>query len=276
VGTTLETKTDPRLDGIIRDAEEELLALRRELGRYRSIFDSARLIVGHEFMRPLTSISGYVELLEERLASDAGEKERAYFGKIRGSVGRLESLVESFVQMLRVEQGAGDIQEIERIDVRNVVEGVRARFGEQAGRISTQVGAGIPSLLVRRKCLEVVIENLISNAIKHSGVEGSVRVTASVVKERRGATREDLLVVTVEDHGVGIPEDKLEDIFTPFVRLDNGLHREGLGLGLALVKSLVAIMNGEIHLRSKPGEGTSVTVTVPVTNDTRALTDTVG
>lgn len=276
MGTMIETKADPRLDGIIRDAEEELTALRRELERYRGIFDSARLIVGHEFMRPLTSISGYVELLEERFGSGAGDKERSYFAKIRDSVGRLETFVESFVQMLRIEKGAGDIQALERIDVRSVIEEVRGRFEERTTLISVHVGAEIPPLLVRRRCLEVVIENLISNAIKHGGAQGAVRVAASLVKERRGAAKEDLLIVTVEDHGVGIPEDKIEDIFTPFFRLDTGVHKDGLGLGLALVKSVVTIMKGEIHVRSKPGEGTAVTITIPVANDTRMLTGTVG
>jgi signal transduction histidine kinase len=272
----IQTEADPRLDGIIQDAQEELTALRRELARYRGIFDSARLIVGHEFMKPLTSVNGYLELLEERLTPAVGEKERGYFTKIRDSVGRLEALVESIVQMLRIEQGAGDTQALERIDVRSVIEEVRGRFEEHATLISVHVGAGIPPLLVRRRCLEVVIENLISNAIKHGGARSAVRVAASLVKERRGATKEDLLLVTVEDHGVGIPEDKIEDIFTPFFRLDTGARNEGLGLGLALVKSVITIMKGEIHVRSKPGEGTAVTITVPVTNDTRMLTDTVG
>jgi signal transduction histidine kinase len=276
MGTAIQTEADPRLDGIIRDAQEELIALRRELTRYRGIFDSARLIVGHEFTSPLTSISGYVELLEERLGPAAGDKEQVYFKKIRDAVVRLETLVESFVQMLRIENGAEDLQALERIDVRSLIEDVRSRFEDHASMISVHVGAGIPPLLVRRRCLEVVIENLVSNAVKHGGAESAVHVTASLTKERRGASKEDLLMVTVEDHGVGIPEDKIEEIFTPFMRLGNGAPTEGLGLGLALVKSIITIMKGEIHVRSKPGEGTSVTIAIPVSNDIRMLPDTVG
>jgi signal transduction histidine kinase len=276
MGTAIQTEADPRLDGIIRDAQEELIALRRELTRYRGIFDSARLIVGHEFTSPLTSISGYVELLEERLGPAAGDKEQVYFKKIRDAVVRLETLVESFVQMLRIENGAEDLQALERIDVRSLIEDVRSRFEDHVSMISVHVGAGIPPLLVRRRCLEVVIENLVSNAVKHGGAESAVHVTASLTKERRGASKEDLLMVTVEDHGVGIPEDKIEEIFTPFMRLGNGAPTEGLGLGLALVKSIITIMKGEIHVRSKPGEGTSVTIAIPVSNDIRMLPDTVG
>jgi signal transduction histidine kinase len=274
VGNATETKQDARLDCIVQDAQEELAALRRELARYRGLFDSARLIVGHEFARPLTSISGYLELVEEKLGEDAGEKERAYFSKMRDAIGHLEELVESFVQMLRVEQGAGDLHALERIDVASLVDRVRERFDESASIIETRVERPIPPVLVRRRCLEVVLENLVSNAIKHGG--GPVTVAASLARERRGDSKEALLVVTVEDRGAGIPEDKLEEVFTPFVRLESRAGKTGLGLGLAVVKSIVTIMSGEIRLRSKPGEGTAVTVVIPVSNDINTLSDTVG
>ena len=269
-----ETTKDARLDRIIMDAQEELAVLRREVARYRDLFDSARLIVGHEFTRPLTSLSGYLELVEERLGAAAGEKERAYFSKMRGSIVHLEELVESFVQMLRVEQGAGDLQTLERVDIAGLVECVRGRFDESASLVSAHIERPIPPVLVQRRCLEVVLENLVSNAIKHGG--GPIRVTASLARERRGESKEALLVMTVEDHGAGIPEDKLEAVFTPFYRIESGGGKTGLGLGLAVVKSIVAIMSGEIRLRSKPGEGTAVTVVIPVPNDINTLSDTVG
>jgi cell cycle sensor histidine kinase DivJ len=276
VGNTTDTRDDTRLDGIIRDAEVELTALRRELARYRGLFDSARLIVGHEFAKPLTSISGYLELLEGRLGDTADEKERTYFAKMREAVVRLEELVDSFVQMLRVEKGAADLQAFERVDLARLIDRVGERFGERAEVLSVRIEDGMPAILLRRRCMEVILENLISNAIKHGGDNGPVRVTASLAKERRGDSKENLLVVTVEDRGAGIPEDKLEEIFTPFFRLENGKEKGGLGLGLALVKSILAIMKGEIHVRSKPGEGTAITVLIPIPNDTRMLLDTVG
>ncbi len=269
-----ETKQDTRLDRIVIDAEEELASLRRELARCRGLFDSARLVVGHEFAKPLTSLSGYLELLEERLGPDAGEKERAYVGKMRDSIGRLEELVESFVQMLRVEEGAGELQAFERIDVAALVERVRKRFDERASLIEVSIEDSVPPVLVRRRCLEVVLENLVSNAIKYGA--GPIRVTASFAGDRRGETKNAILVLTVEDRGAGIPEDKLEAVFTPFVRLENRGDRPGLGLGLAVVKSVVSIMGAEIRLRSRPGEGTMVTVVIPVPNDIKTPSDTVG
>jgi cell cycle sensor histidine kinase DivJ len=276
VGNTTQTKEDVRLDGIIRDAETELAALRREIARYHGLFDSARLIVGHEFAKPLTSIGGYLELIEERIGGAAGEKEKIYFSKIREALAHLAELVESSVQMLRVEKGASDLQALERIDLACLIDRVCKRFEHAAVGLSVRIDEGMPPLLVRRRCIEVVLENLISNAIKHGGDRGPINVIASLTKERRGDSKERLLVLTVEDHGVGIPQDKIEEIFTPFFRLENGGEKEGLGLGLALVKSIVTIIKGEIHVRSKPGEGTAVTITLPVTNNTGRSLDTVG
>jgi signal transduction histidine kinase len=276
VGSTTQTKEDVRLDGIIRDAETELTALRRETARYRGLFDSARLIVGHEFAKPLTSIGGYLELIEERVGGAADEKEKIYFAKMREALAHLAELVESFVQMLRVEKGAADFQTLERIDIALLIDRVRNRFERAADKLSVRVDGVMPPILVPRRCIEVVLENLISNAIKHGGDGGPIGVTASLKKERRGDSKESLLVLTVEDHGAGIPQDKIEEIFTPFFRLENGGEKEGLGLGLALVKSIVTIMKGEIHVRSKPGEGTAITIQIPVTNNNGTSLDTVG
>lgn len=274
MGHATETRRDAGLDRIVIDAQEEIASLRRELARCRGLFDSARLVVGHEFAKPLTSLSGYLELLEERLGPAAGEKEIGYIGKMRDSIGRLDELIESFVQMIRVEEGAGELQALERIDVAGLLGGVRKRFDDRAALIEVRVEGAMPPVLVRRRCLEVVLENLVSNAIKYGA--GPIRVTASFAGDRRGEAKNAILVLTVEDRGAGIPEDKLEAVFTPFVRLENRGDKPGLGLGLAVVKSVVSIMGGEIRLRSRPGEGTVVTVVIPVPNDIKTPSDTVG
>jgi len=276
VADLIRIEDDVKLDRLVRDAGEELAALRREVARYRNIFDSARLIVGHEFTRPLTSISGYLDLLEEKLDPAIHDQERSYFRKSRDAVGRMEELVESFVQMLRFEKGAEEITALERVEIGSLIEKVIVRFGEHADSIVVETDGGVSPFRVRRRCLEVVLENLVSNAIKHGGERGRIAIRASLKKERRGTSNEDILVVSVEDHGVGIPEDKIAEIFKPFFRLDTGSDGNGLGLGLALVKSVITIMGGEISVRSKPGEGTTVTIVVPVQHANNGTTDTIG
>jgi signal transduction histidine kinase len=276
VGSETKTHEDERLDQVIHDAREELSSLRHEVARYRTVFDSTRLIISHEFAKPLASISGYLELLEGRISEALGEKEQSYITKMRLAIAHLDDLVESCVQLLRIENGGGDLEALERIELANVVDRVRKRFEERAASITVEIEEGMPPMLVRRRCLEVVLENLVSNAIKHGGEANTVRLSARLAKNRRGNTKEDLLVVSVEDRGAGIPEDKVESIFKPFFRLDTGEEREGLGLGLALVKSIITIMKGEIHVRSNPGAGTTITVLVPIKRNMNMLPDTVG
>ncbi len=267
---------EERLDRLVRDAGEELVVLRREVARYRNMYDSARLIVGHEHTRPLTAIGGYVDLLEEKLAASVGDEERRYFAKIRESIGRLDELSDSFVQMMRFEKGAGEALVLERVEVKSLLDKVTARFAGHEGGILAEVEGEIPVLLARRRCLEVAVENLVSNAVKHGGASSRIAIRASLRQDRRASSNEELLVVSVEDHGAGIPPDKIEEIFRPFTRLEGVCETNGLGLGLALVKNIVAIVRGEISVRSRPGEGTTVTITVPVQRAGGETTDTIG
>ena len=269
------TRQDSELDAARRDAGAQLAELRRELARYRGAFDSARLIVAHELAKPLTAASGYLDLLEERRGASFDDRDRAYVAKMRGAFARLGELVESFVEMLRLEREADDPGEVERFDVRDLVEGIRGRFEKDSVRIVLNVPARLPRVAGRRRCIEVVLENLVSNAVKHGGAR-PVTVTASLAAGRGGGAAGDLLEITVEDRGTGIPEDKVEDVFAPFFRVENGAKHEGLGLGLALVKSVVSMVNGEISIRSNREEGTAVTVAVPVTVEGAPVLDTVG
>jgi signal transduction histidine kinase len=263
----MKVDADTRFEELLFDAQRQLDALRGEIEKYRIAFDSARLIVGHEFIKPLTSISGYLELLEGDRGRGDDAKDAHYFLKIREAVGRLDDLVEAFVQMLRFESPAGQPMELERVDVARLVEKVRERFESDAGRIENAADGDLPALTLRRSGVEVVLENLVSNAIKNSDPGSPITVRASLRRERRGNSNRRLLMVSVEDRGVGIPENEINDVFNPFYRVGGGRENCGLGLGLALVKSIITIMGGEIHIKSKPGAGTTVTFSVPITDD---------
>jgi len=276
MANAVKSGADVRYDDILHEAQRELGELRNEIDKYRIVFDSARLIVGHEFIKPLTSISGYVELLEEDLAGADDQRNKQYFRKIREAVGHLEDLVDAFVQMLRFDSRIDHIQGMERTDLRRLIDTVRGRFEDDAHRIENVVDGDIPELCVRRSCLEVVLENLVSNAIKNSSDPSPIRVAVSLRRERRGNSKQRLLLVTVEDHGIGIPEHEIKDVFNPFYRVGGTKDTSGLGLGLSLVKSIITIMRGEIHLRSTLGEGTAVTFSVPIPDDQQMPPEMVG
>jgi two-component system sensor histidine kinase VicK len=273
---TVKADKETRVGDILRNAQKELDALREEIGKYQIVFDSARLIVGHEFVKPLTSISGYVELIEEQLASSIDDRNGKYFQKTKEAIGRLESLVEVFVQMLRFDNRIEQMHDLERTSLRCLVDRVVERFGESGRFIENAVGDDIQELYLGRTSIEMVLENLISNAIKSSTGSTPVRVTAALRRERRGAAKKQLLMVSVEDHGVGIPEHEIKDVFNPFYRIGGTKDTGGLGLGLSLVKSIITIIKGDIHIKSAVGEGTTVTFSVPIPDDVADQPDKIG
>jgi signal transduction histidine kinase len=272
----VKNDTDVRYDDILLDAQRELDELRGEIDKYGIVFDSARLIVGHEFIKPLTSIRGYIELLEEGLAEASDDRDRQYFRKIREAIGHLEDLVEAFVRMLRFDSRIERIQGQERMNIRHLVDAVRGRFEGDAHRIENAVDDDIPELYLQRSCIEVVLENLISNAIKNSTDPSPIRVEAALRRERRRTSNKYLLMVRVEDRGVGIPEHEIKDVFNPFYRVGGTNDTCGLGLGLSLVKGIITIMRGEIHIKSALGKGTTVTFSVPIPDDQQVPPETVG
>ncbi len=259
-----KTHKKPGLEVVLLEAQKELESLRREVERYKLVFDSARMLIGHEYVKPLTAISGYVELLEVELGEDLGDKGRRYIGKVGEAVARFEELIESTVQMLRTGTKVEKIYTLELVDARELVERVRSRFGDRMERVRNLVPSDLGKLPLRRRGLEIVIENIVSNALKHSAEACDVNVNASLIRNRRAGSDGKLLLVKIEDEGEGIPKDELKKIFDPFYRRERSAPLEGIGLGLALVKSIIAIMNGDIKIDSSVGEGTTVTFTVPV------------
>jgi signal transduction histidine kinase len=259
-----KTHKKPGLEVVLLEAQRELESLRREVDRYKLVFDSARMLIGHEYIKPLTAISGYMELLELELGEDLGDKERRYMGKVGEAVARFEELIDTTVQMLRMGTKVEKIYTLELVDTRELVERVRSRFSDRMGRIRNLVPAELGSLPLRRRGLEIVIENIVSNALKHSDATCDVKVGASLIRNRRAGSDGKLLLVKVEDEGEGIQADELKKVFDPFYRRERSAASEGIGLGLALVKSIIAIMNGDINIDSSVGEGTTVTFTVPV------------
>jgi signal transduction histidine kinase len=270
------TDSDQKLGKLIHEAQEELRSLRHEVARYKLAFDSARMLIGHEYIKPLTAISGYVELLESELDGSIGEKEQHYLLKVKGAISRLDELIESTVQMLQTGGKVERIYSVENVDLGKMMDALRERLGEVAGRIECDIPAELDSVLIRRRGFEVVVENLISNALKHSGSTKIVNVSFSVIEERRSGSEGKLLMVKVEDRGEGIPEDELKRVFDRFYRGSKAKDGKGFGLGLALVKSIVTIMNGEINIDSEVGKGTRVTVTVPVINGAHEAPETIG
>ena len=217
--------------------------------------------ITHEFRTPLNAILGFSEVLaEEHFGTFESEKQREYVGLIRQSGDHLLSLVNSMLDMSRIEAGRYELS-LETFSVADAVGRCESMLALQAGRrgvfLTSRVSRGCGEVTADRRAISQILINLVANAIKFTEKGGVVTIDA----ERHG----DRLRLSVSDTGIGIAAENIEMIGQPFMRLEAGpvCKGEGTGLGLSLVKGLVALHGGAFAISSVLGEGTVVRVEIP-------------
>jgi two-component system phosphate regulon sensor histidine kinase PhoR len=214
--------------------------------------------VSHELRTPLTSIKAFVEnLIEERLA-DSAEALR-FLEIVRKHADRMGDLIDDLTDLSLIETGSVTL-DVTRLDAAAVAREVAAQlaFRARAADVEIQLDLPVPFLLdADRRRLEQVLVNLVDNAIKFNKRGGRVRVGGEIA--------DDHPRIAIEDSGVGIPPDALEQVFHRFFRVDTARSRElgGTGLGLAIVKHLMRLHDGRVTVASEPGRGSTFTLEFP-------------
>jgi PAS domain S-box-containing protein len=216
-------------------------------------------VMSHELRTPLNAISGYTDLLEMEIHGPVTEAQRTALGRIQASQQHLLGLINEVLNYAKLESGSVryDIREVFVRDVLSQVAGLvepQARTHELALGIDTCAA----DLAVRAdpEKLRQILLNLIGNAVKFTPAGGRLEVTCG--------TRGDSVHLRVGDTGIGIPADRLEAIFEPFVQVRTDLTRtaEGTGLGLAISRDLARGMGGDLTAESEPGSGSTFTLTL--------------
>lgn len=209
--------------------------------------------VTHELKTPLTAISGYAELIENKMASE--EQTITFAGEIRKNCERLLTLINDTIRLSELdhtEVAAG----LEMVDLYALAMECSENLKVSAKRrgIDFQFEGSECMIRGNRDMLRELIENLCENAIRYNNEGGSVRL---FVGERNGKN-----IVMVEDDGIGIPKEHQDRVFERFYRVDKSRSKAtgGTGLGLAIVKHIVAIHEANITLESEVGKGTKITV----------------
>jgi signal transduction histidine kinase len=240
-----------RLESSRRELEEQNERL-RESERAKSELVS---VVAHELRTPLASVLGFTSVLLQREVAE--EQRREYLGIIEAQGRRLSALVNDFLDVQRLEEGKLSIAS-ELVDVSRVVREQTELFAGQSPKHLLDVSLPPTPLPVRGDSnrLAQVVANLLSNAIKYSPHGGVVRVA--------GKRNHDVIRVSIQDEGVGIPADLQREIFGKFVRghaTAEGI--EGSGLGLAISRSLVEAHGGNIDFESTKGRGSTFWFEIP-------------
>jgi two-component system phosphate regulon sensor histidine kinase PhoR len=230
----------------------------RNLERTRRDFVSS---VSHELRTPLASIKGYTETLLEGAVNDP-EHATAFLNIILQESEQLTALVNDVLDLSRIESGK-IVYTFVPLDVKPQLEKTVALFGQAAARkgvrIELSVPEGLPPVLADRNYFDIVMRNLVDNAIKYvEANSGRIRIIAF--------TAGDTVCIEVSDNGIGIPQSDLDRIFERFYRVDKARSRElgGTGLGLSIVKHIVLAHKGKVEVRSRLNHGSTFTVTLPI------------
>jgi signal transduction histidine kinase len=233
-------------------------AVRRDLevSRMQSDFVSA---VSHEFRSPLTSIRQLSEILAlGRVPNE--DRRQVYYETLVKETKRLQRLVEALLHFGRMEAGVRQYR-FEDLDASSLVERVVAEFQPQIADSGRRIELGDPACPCRidgdPEALSVAVRNLVDNALKYSPGCPTVRVDWGIENER--------VAIHVSDHGMGIQSSERRAIFRKFVRgsAAAAANVKGSGIGLAMVRDIVAAHGGEINVASQPGQGSTFTIFLP-------------
>jgi signal transduction histidine kinase len=239
-----------------RDHERMSIA-EREANRAKSDFLAS---MSHELRTPLNAISGYVELLELGIRGPLTIAQREDLSRIRRSQQALLSLINDILNFTKLE--AGEVRfHIKPVIISDVIAAVEPMIRPQAEAkwIAYQTdseGLAVTALADPERLAQVIL-NLLSNAVKYTDSGGAI-----VVSTRKTPT--DALV-SIRDTGCGIPEQRLTDIFDPFVQVESlpSTRQSGVGLGVAISRDIARAMKGNVTAQSEVGRGSEFTVSLP-------------
>ena len=238
----------------------------READRLRSQFLAT---VSHELRTPLSSIIGFSEVLQSRLASVLDERQRRFLGYIHQAGEQLLGIIDDILDLSKTEAGRGELLG-ERLALHALVDGVvtvlRSTAEKRGVVVRVEVPDELPAVEADPARLKQVVYHLLANAIKFSPAESEVWVRGRHVPHDASPLRRESVALDVEDHGIGIDVADRELIFEAFRQVDGTASREfqGAGLGLALVRRFVELHGGTVTLESALGRGSTFTVHLPL------------
>ena len=244
---------------------EELTARTHELEEARRVAEEANqaksqflAVMSHELRTPLNAIGGYAELIDLGVHGPVTEAQRSALDRIKRGQRHLLRLINEVLNLARIEAGHVEyaMEDVRIADaVRAVIPMVEPQMATAGLTSKTSIASDLVARADREKLQQILI-NLLTNAVKFTPSGGTIGVSAAL------AAAGNRIAIEVSDSGIGIPADKIESVFEPFVQVDVGhtRRREGSGLGLSISRDLARGMGGDLYARSEVGRGSTFTL----------------
>jgi len=252
-----QTTAQVRNESVINS---QILELKNEYLQEKEAFKNAFIAnFSHELRDPLTGILTFSDILKKTHLND---EQLNYLRVIDSSSTYLKQLIEDILDISKIEAGKLDLV-ISPFNIKQLLEDIQSVFAIKAQQkgleLITNFNDNLPEIVGGDALrLRQVLSNLLENAIKFTE-EGTVTFNASLNQIR---AQKASIHFQVKDTGIGIPEDKLEDIFTSFTQLNNSQAYKGVGLGLAIAKHLVSLTHSKISVDSTVGEGSTFSTNI--------------
>lgn len=209
--------------------------------------------VSHELKTPLTSISGYAELIESGMAQ--GEQAKTFAAEIHKSANRLLTLINDIIRLSQMDAPMPDLK-FEPVDLAQIATNTFEQLEMSARKadVTLQLDAKPAMVEADRQMMDELLYNLCDNAIRYNVHGGSVKLEVRPIRDK--------VIVCVQDTGIGISPENQEHVFERFYRVDKSRSKAtgGTGLGLAIVKHIAVKHNAQIELESELGRGTKISV----------------
>ena len=216
--------------------------------------------ISHELRTPMTAVLGYGEMMEAELAGPLNPTYKEYVGNVLGSGRHLLAIIDDLLEISRIELGRYTL-DLSDFDLAETVAACTKMIVPMCAEKGIALTVHAPTGLAMRSdehAIRQIMVNLLSNAVKYTPAAGSITVGVGA--------EGDVAMVTVGDTGQGIPDDLLHKVFEPFQRADpmRADPSRGVGLGLAICRRIVGVLHGHMEIRSQLGQGTEVTMTLPL------------
>jgi two-component system phosphate regulon sensor histidine kinase PhoR len=230
-----------------------------ELRRLETVRQDFISNISHELRTPIASVKALAETLSEGAIEDPSIA-KDFLNRINAEADKLAQMVQELGDLSRIESGESPLVK-KPLNIAQPIEHAIERLRTQAERsglvLETNIPSGLPQVLADESRVEQVLVNIIHNAIKFTPAGGRIKVSAEV--------KENNLVVSVADTGIGIPADDLPRIFERFYKADKSRASGGTGLGLAIAKHIVEAHGGRIWAESVEGKGSTFKFALPLT-----------
>jgi signal transduction histidine kinase len=241
--------------------KEELLKEINERKKLEEMKDSLTQMIIHDLNNPLTAVLGYLQLLEAELQPGLTPEQKDDFNLALTSGREIKNMISNLLDVGKMEEGKFTLQR-QNIEINSVFKEVLIAMGilarQEKKNITADAGAGVPEIYADKEILRRVISNLIGNALKFTPAGSAIEIAASYTEGSKD------VVISVKDHGMGIPQEYLSRVFEKFVQVERKGERRGKGLGLTFCKMAVEAHGGKIWVESEVGQGSTFYFTVPV------------